>query len=77
MEITLDKGKIQGVVTTAAQAVSNKGFEIPDVLFGLAELIGKSIVDQTGGTMIQKLDVLKPLVEHMERTIRIGCIRQQ
>lgn len=77
MEVTLDRNKIAAVVRIAADAVSNKGFSTPDVLFGLAEFIGKAIVDQTGGTIIQKIDAVKPLMEHMERTIRIGTIRQQ
>ncbi len=74
MEISLDKGKIAGVVRVAGEAVSNRGFETPEVLFGLAELIGRVVVDHTGGTIISKLDTLKYLVEHAERTIRVGCI---
>lgn len=67
---------MRAVMNLTAEAVSNKGFATPEVLFGLAEFIGKSIVAQTGGTIIQKLDAVKPLVEHIERTIRIGVIRQ-
>lgn len=73
MEVSIDKRKIAGVVKLAGEAVSNKGFAAPEVLFGLAELIGRALVDQTGGTVIQKLDVLRHLVEHADRTVRVGC----
>lgn len=74
MEVTLNKGKIAGVVKAAGESVSNRGFETPEVLFGLAELIGRILVDHAGGTIVQKLEMLKPIVEHAERTVRVGCI---
>jgi len=73
MEISVNKEKIAGVWRTAGDAISNKGFQTPEVLFGLAELIGRVLVDHTDGTVIQKLDTLKTLVEHADRTVRIGC----
>lgn len=77
MEVSLDKDKIAQVWRIAGQAVSDKGIQTPEVLFGLAELIGRILVEHTGGTIIEKTDAIKPLVEHIERTVRVGVISRQ
>ena len=71
--VSVDKAKIAHVVRLAGDVVSNKGLETPEVLFGLSELIGRILVQHTGGTVIEKLDTLKMLVEHADRTVRVGC----
>ena len=77
MEVSIDKDKINQVWRTAGAALSDKGIQTPEVLFGLAELIGRILVEHTGGTIIEKLDAAKPLMEHIERTVRVGCIARQ
>lgn len=74
MKVEIDKQKVVGVQLAAGEALSDKGFAIPEVLFGLSELIGRILMDKTGGTIVEKLEMLKDLTAHAERTIRIGWI---
>jgi hypothetical protein len=74
MEVKLDSDKVRGVQIVAGQALNDRGFATPEVLFGLAELMGRTLVNQTGGSVIEKLEVLKSLTAHAERTIRMGWI---
>lgn len=77
MEVTLNKDNVNAVWRTAGAAVSDKGFGTAEVLFGLAELIGRVLVEHTGGTIIEKQDAIRPIMEHIERTVRVGCIAKQ
>lgn len=77
MEVSLNKDRIAAAWRAAGAAVSDRGFETPEVLFGLAELIGRVLVEHTGGTVIEKLDVATSIFEHIERTVRVGCIAKQ
>ena len=36
--------------------------------------MGRTLANQTGGTIIEKMDVLKTLTDHAERTVRMGWI---
>lgn len=73
-EVAIDGEKIIAVQMLVGQILDNKGFAIPEVLFGLAELMGRTLAMQTGGTIIEKMDVLKTLTDHAERTVRMGWI---
>lgn len=75
MQVEVDKNKVQGVQVVIGQALNDKGFAVPEVLFGMAELIGRSLALHTGGTIIEKLEMLKNLTDHAERTIRMGWIK--
>jgi hypothetical protein len=75
MQVELNKDKVQGVQIEVGRMLSGKGFAIPEVLFGLAELLGRTLAEQTGGTIIDKLEVLKTLTDHAERTVRMGWIK--
>ena len=74
MEVRLNKDHVSAVWRTAGAALSDKGFQTPEVVFGLAELIGRVLVDHTGGTIVEKMDMIRPVMEHIERTVRVGCI---
>ena len=74
MQVEIDKQKVQGVQLIVGQSLSNKGFATSEVLFGMAEFLGRTLVSQTGGTIIEKLEVLKTLTDHAERTVRMGWI---
>lgn len=74
MEISIDKDKITQVQACIAEALNQHKFHTTEVMFGLAELIGRTIVSQTGGTIIEKMDVLRHVADHAERTIRTGWI---
>lgn len=74
MEVAIDKDKVQGVQLVVGQVLNGRGFAIPEVLFGLAELMGRTLAMQTGGTIIEKMEILKSLTDHAERTVRMGWI---
>lgn len=74
MQVEIDRDKVQGVQIEVGRVLSGRGFAIPEVLFGLAELMGRTLASQTGGTIIEKMDVLKTLTDHAERTVRMGWI---
>lgn len=74
MQVEIDKQKVQGVQLIVGQSLSNKGFATSEVLFGMAEFLGRTLASQTGGTIIEKLEVLKTLTDHAERTVRMGWI---
>lgn len=74
MHVNIDNDKVRGVQLEVGRVLSGRGFATPEVLFGLAELMGRTLVNQTGGTIIEKLDVLKTLTDHAERTVRMGWI---
>lgn len=74
MQMEIDRNKVAGVQKLVGSTLVDKGFNIPEVLFGLAELIGRTIALHTGGTIIEKQEVLKQLTDHAEKTVRIGWI---
>lgn len=74
MLVEIDPEKVKGVQLLVGQALNNQGFATPEVLFGLAELIGRTLALQTGGSIIEKLEMMKNLTDHTERTVRIGWI---
>lgn len=76
MQVEIDREKVNGVQITCGNALSQHAgnFTVPEVLFGLAELMGRTLANSMGGTIIEKMDVLKTLTDHAERTVRMGWI---
>lgn len=72
--MNLDKRKMRGVQEyTISVLTKNKEFAVPEIIFGLAELVGRLVAKQTGGTTIQKKEILDAAIEHMVKTCRVGC----
>ena len=69
--ITLEQRKVSGVVAEAARALEGKEFNHGEVVIGLAELIGRTVVDCTDNTL-QARELVQAIVNHMTRTIAIG-----
>ena len=71
--MNIDRRKMKGVQERALKAVTqNKEFETPEVIFGLAELVGRLIARQTGGTWMAKKEIFDAVVEHIETSVRAG-----
>ena len=75
MSYQIDQRKVAGVVIEANSAISGKGFNHGEVVLGLAELLGRTIVAAVGDS-IQAQELLKVAVNHMGTTIRIGAEAQ-
>lgn len=74
MQVEIDREKVRGVQLIVGQILNERGFNVVEVLFGLAELQGRVLLTQTGGSVIEKMDMLKTLTDHAERTVRMGWI---
>ena len=72
MSINIEATKVAGVVREANQALEGKNFNMGEVIIGLAELLGRVIV-QTGSTQIQMDEMKSVVIDHLTRTIRIGA----
>lgn len=72
MSYPIDRRKVAGVVLECNAALKDKGFNSGEVLVGLAELVGRVIVE-TGQHHIQMDDLKKVVSEHIDRTVRIGA----
>jgi hypothetical protein len=72
MSYKIESRKVAGVVREASAAIEGKGFNHGEVLVGLSELLGRVIVD-VGTHHIQMDDMKKVVIDHLERTIRIGA----
>jgi hypothetical protein len=72
MSYQIDPRKVTGVVKEASAALEGKGLNHGEVLVGLAELLGRVIVE-VGTHHIQMDDMKKVVIDHLERTIRIGA----
>lgn len=71
MAYQIDQRKVTGVVLEANSVLNNKGFNHGEVIIGLAELIGRIIVEASDGA-IQAKELTKVAVVHIENTIKIG-----
>ena len=71
MAYRIDPTKVAGVVVEANQVLTGKGFNQAEVIIGLSELVGRVIVE-TADTHIQMNELLKVVVEHLNRTITAG-----
>jgi hypothetical protein len=72
MAYEIDQRKVIGVVIETHAALVDKGFNHGEVVLGLAELIGRTIVE-VAESSIQSAELMKVAMEHIERTIRIGA----
>lgn len=72
MSYPIEARKVAGVVREANAALANKGFNAGEILIGLAELVGRVIVE-SGSTSIQMDEMKSVVVSHLDRTIRIGA----
>jgi hypothetical protein len=75
MSYQIDQRKVAGVVVETNAAISNKGFNHGEVVLGLAELLGRTIVAAVGD-QVQAQELLKVAVNHIGTTIRIGAEAQ-
>lgn len=75
MSYQIDQRKVAGVVIEANNAISGKGFNHGEVVLGLAELLGRTIVAAVGDS-IQAQELLKVAVNHVGTTIKIGAEAQ-
>ena len=71
MAYNIEPRKVAGVVVEANAALNNKGFNQGEVVLGLAELIGRIIVESSE-TSLQMKDMVAVVEDHLERTIRVG-----
>lgn len=71
MGYEIEARKVAGVVIEANAALVNKDFNQGEVILGLAELIGRIIVE-TCETSIQAGELVKVVEEHLAKTIHIG-----
>ena len=71
MGYQIEPRKVAGVVVEANAALSNKDFNQGEVVLGLAELIGRLIVE-TAENSIQMKELVAVVEKHLEQTIRIG-----
>ena len=71
MSYKIEPRKVAGVVIEANNAISGKDFNSGEVLLGLTELIGRTIV-ATAETHIQMKDMEKVVHSHLNQAITIG-----
>lgn len=71
MGYQIEPRKVAGVVLEANGALQGKEFNQGEVILGLAELIGRIIVE-AAETHIQAQEMVKVVEEHMAKTIMIG-----
>jgi hypothetical protein len=72
MSYRIDGHKVAGVVVEANRLLSGKGFNHAEVALGLVELAGRTVVDATPNK-INADEMVDVLVEHLKRTVSIGC----
>lgn len=71
MSYQIEARKVSGVVREANAAIEGKGFNHGEVILGLAELLGRVIVESC--TSPQQIDDMKDVVtSHLDRTVSIG-----
>lgn len=70
--MVLLKERMRGVQEQAMRAIDVRTFDPPEVIFGLAELVGRLIVKSVKGTWLEKKEVMDEVCKHIERTIKAG-----
>ena len=68
----IDQRKVVGVVLEANSALTNKNFNHGEVVLGLAELIGRVIVEAVENP-IQAKELMQVAAAHIDRTIKVGA----
>jgi hypothetical protein len=71
MSYSIEPRKVAGVVTEANKALINRGFNHGEILVGLAELIGRVIVD-VAQHAIQAEEMEKVVIDQLHNTIVVG-----
>ena len=71
MAYEIEPRKVAGVIIEANQALNGKGFNHGEVILGLAELIGRIIVE-CSETSVQTQELVKVVETHLAKTIQIG-----
>lgn len=72
MSYQIDQRKVAGVVLEANLALTNKDFNHGEVIIGLAELIGRIIVDASDNG-IQAKELAQVAANHIGLTIKVGA----
>lgn len=72
MSYNIDQRKVAGVVIEANQSLNGKGFNHGEVVLGLAELLGRVIVEAVDNP-IQAKELMKVAAGHIDSTVRIGA----
>ena len=67
----IDQRKVGGVVIETSRILADKGFNRGEIILGLAELVGRVIVD-TAQTDVQAAELSEIVVKHLAKTIEIG-----
>lgn len=76
MGYQIEQNKVAGVVMEANAALAGKNFNQGEVILGLAELIGRIIVE-CADTHVQSAEMVKVVEQHLAKTIAIGSQAQQ
>ena len=71
MAYNIEPRKVAGVVIEVNKALAGKEFNSGEVLLGLSELLGRTIV-ATAETHIQMKDKEKVVHAHLNQTITVG-----
>ena len=72
MSYKIDQRKVTGVVIEANAALTNKGFNHGEIMIGLAELVGRVIVEVADNS-IQATELMNVAKSHIDNTVRIGA----
>lgn len=68
----ISPAKVAGVVVDVSHLLNDKGLNHGEVLVGLAELIGRTIVE-CAVSMPQQQALIETAKKHIEDTVRIGA----
>lgn len=71
MNVQIEQRKVAGVAIEASRILADKGFNRGEIILGLSELIGRTIVDSVQDT-IQAEELMKIVGGHIAKTIDIG-----
>lgn len=71
MSYNIEPRRVAGVINECQFALSGKHFNHGEVIVGLSELIGRTIV-QSAETPIQGGDAARVVIEHLNRTLHAG-----
>lgn len=72
MSYKIDRNKVAGVVVETNLALTNKDFNHGEIILGLAELIGRIVVDACDNP-IQAKELMQVATNHIGMTIQIGA----
>ena len=76
MTYKIDAVKVAGVVKETNSALNGKPFNHGEVVIGLAELIGRVVVDAASNT-VQLRELVAIVHAHIAATIKVGVERHE